>query len=378
MNKPLRILHIVQGMNRGGIETMLMNYYRNIDRSKIQFDFLMTEETVCDYESEIIELGGKIYRLPRISIINPIKYLVSINSFFKSHKEYVIIHSHMNAISTFPLLIGRLNGIPIRIAHSHISTSSHGIKGLLKNTLRYSLRLFTTINFACGNDAGRYLFGNTFNQNETNYLVNNAIDTEKYKFNQSVRNNIRSKLNISDNTIVIGHVGRLTKQKNHNFIIDIFKSFHERNKDSILLIIGNGELKDQIEDKIKKLGIEKNVIFTGVIPNVNEHLQAMDIFLFPSLYEGLSLSLIEAQASGLICFTSDTVDKQSKITNLVEFISLTKEAEFWAGKINRIKDIQYRINQSQSIIDAGYDIKNTSKWLEKFYFEKYNELQKNI
>jgi glycosyltransferase involved in cell wall biosynthesis len=370
----LRILHIVQGMNRGGIETMLMNLYRYINRDDVQFDFMISCIEKSDYEEEILSLGGKIFRMSPINILTPNRYLKDVNRFFKENQNYKIVHSHMNAVSALPLYIAKKNHIPIRISHSHINFGGKGLKGIMKNIIRYPLRRVATHYFACSRDAAIFLFGKNYFEKQNSFILNNAISAEHYVYNPKMRLELRGKYNIEGKT-VFGHIGRFNYQKNHLFILDIFELIHNGNPNAILMLIGDGELRMQIEEKIVKLGLGDSVILTGVVPNVCDYLQAMDIFLFPSLFEGLGMGLVEAQSAGLKCFASDSTPIESEITDLVTFISLNEKAEIWAEKILNVGKEYNRENMLSQIQNAGYDVKTTSKWLEDFYKSKINELK---
>lgn len=367
MKKPLRILQIVQSMNCGGIETMLMNVYRNIDRSIVQFDFMLSCSEKSDYEDEILKLGGKIYRMSSISLFSPNKYLTDVDKFFKTHAEYIIVHSHMNAVSALPLYIAKKNNIPIRICHSH-TTNANGVKGILKWMLKYVLKYVANNYFACSKDAGKFLYGKSFFYKPKCYILNNAIDSQKYIYNPIVKLKLSKQFNIEGKT-VIGHVGRFNPVKNHMFILEIFKLVHDKNQNTVLMLVGDGELRTRIEEKISALKLVDSVILTGVVSNVYDYLQVMDFYLFPSFFEGLGMSLIEAQASGLKCFVSSEVPAESSVSDLVEFISLSQKADFWAEKILSIESNYERKNMLSNIQKVGYDVKITSKWLQNYYIE---------
>ena len=371
MTSQFRVLHIVQGMNMGGIETLLMNFYRNIDRSIIQFDFIVSCKEKSYYEDEIVSLGGKIYRMSSISIVCPYKYLNDVNIFLKNHQEYKIVHSHMNAVSALPLYIAKKNNVPVRICHSH-TNQTVGFKGFLKIILKYPLRLFANNYFACSDEAANFLYGKWFFNTSNCYILKNAIDAPLYTYNLLIRSQIRKHYNINSE-VVIGHVGRFVSVKNHKFILNAFKLIHDKNRNTILMLVGDGELRVEIIEKIKYLGLTESVIFTGSVQNVYDYLQAMDIYIFPSLYEGLGMSLIEAQASGLKCFAADTVPSESAVTNLVEFISLNKSLNIWRDKILDVGNEYTRKNMVSIIQDAGYDVKTSSEWLQNFYVLKNNE-----
>lgn len=366
MKYPIRILHIVTTMNRGGLETMLMNYYRHIDRSKVQFDFLVHRDFEADYDKEIKELGGNVYHL---STLNPLStsYKKSLNDFFKYHSEYKIVHSHLDCMAGIPLKYAKLNNVPLRIAHAHNSNQTKDVKYPLKLFYKRNIKRNANYLFACGDEAGKWMF------NTDNFKVlNNAINAKDYTFNINIRNGKRKEFGISDDSILIGHVGRFFTQKNHEFLIDIFNQFHKDHSNSYLMLVGEGELKTSIQDKVKALGLEDNVIFTGLRSDVNELLQAIDVFLFPSLYEGLPVSIIEAQAAGLPCLISDKVPIECKKTDLVYQLSLEDSVNIWADKIHELSHITRR-NTYEEIKESGFDIVENAKWLENFYIDLYKE-----
>lgn len=361
----IRVLHIVTSMNRGGLETMIMNYYRHIDRKHVQFDFLVHRYQKGAYDDEIEKIGGKIYR---ISKLNPfsLKYRKAIDAFFKNNK-YDIVHCHLDCMSSIPLKYAKKNGIAIRIAHAHSSSQDKNIKYVLKLYYKTQIKKYATDLFACSVDAGNWMFkGNNFT------IIRNAIDSDLYKFNPDIRAAIRKEFNIPENAFTVGHVGRFSTVKNHKFIVEVFLKIHDSNKNSFLLLIGDGELKQEIKDKIKELNLDNNVIFAGIRKDVSNILQAMDVFLFPSLYEGLPLSLIEAQSSGLKCFISDRVSSESIITNNVKLISLSKSPKEWADRILKYKDGYDRLDCSYFVKCSGFDIIENSNLLESYYINEFD------
>lgn len=366
-SKPVRILHIVTYMGRGGLETMLMNYYRHIDKSRVQFDFLVHRDFEADYDGEILDLGGKIYRISRLNPFS-FKYHKELNDFFKNHPEYQIIHVHQDCMSSIALKIAMKNKVPIRIAHSHNANQDKNIKYLIKRFYMRSIPRYATALFACGEDAGNWMFeGKSFR------ILNNAIDSNLFKFNTDIRDEVRNDLNLN-NKFVVGHVGRFDLQKNHSFLIDIFYEIQKIRTDSILLLIGSGNGELTIKEKVKKLNIEDKIIFMGVRNDVNKLMQAMDIFVFPSLYEGLPVTLIEAQASGLPIIKSDNVPDQCTITNNVHTLSLEESPIIWAKKIFEVCINFERKNISSEIISAGYDISSNAKWLENYYLNEVSKI----
>jgi glycosyltransferase involved in cell wall biosynthesis len=363
----IRVLHVLSSMNRGGMETFIMNIYRNIDKKKVQFDFLLHTQEECAYNDEIRSLGGKIFSVPsrRNGVLKNRKAL---DNFFKEHPEYRIVHQHVSSLTyVAPLKIAKKNGVPVRIVHSH--NTQQGGSRIHKYIHKYNqlfIESFATHYFACSNLAAKWLYPR---KQYKFILINNGIETEKFIYNTEIRDEYRKKFDI-ENKFVLGHVGRFSPQKNHDFLIDIFKEIHDENNDCVLMLIGDGELRTKIENKVKKLGLQNDVIFTGIRSDIAELYQAMDLFVFPSLYEGLGIVLIEAQASGLKCFTSNkVVPKDVNVTGLVNFLDLDKSAQYWANRIMTNKN--YRRNLTlDTIKGAGYDVYQIATNLQKWYEEK--------
>lgn len=360
----IRILQVVTHMNRGGLETMLMNYYRNIDRSQIQFDFLTHRDYDGDYGKEILSMGGKIYHLP---VLNPFsrKYKKRLTEFFDHHSEYRIIHVHQDCMSSVILKVAKKKNIAVRIAHSHSTSQDKNLKYFVKMYYRRQIPYFSTNLFACSVDAGKWMFGR-----HKFAVLNNAIDADKFRFDDTKRTIMRDRLQIREGELLVGHVGRFCYPKNHSFLIDIFNTIRKRIS-SKLILVGDGELKKDIEQKVKAYGLEDKVIFTGVISDVSEIMQAMDVFVFPSNYEGLPVTLIEAQAAGLPCLISDKIPVECKITDLVRQIPLTKSAEEWADQVIEFGKMN-RKNTLLEIRNAGFDIKEGAKHLQDFYYSCAN------
>lgn len=364
--QPIVVAQIMGKWVGGGVEAVIMNYYRNIDRTKIQFDFICDSDSTNIPYDEIKKLGGKVIICPPYQKI--LKYEKFLIDLFKKN-NYKIVHSNINALSVFPLRAAKKAGVPIRIAHSHSTTNKkEWKKNLMKQALRPFSKKYATDYFACTEHAGRWLFGDrTFEQGKV-YILNNAIDLDKYKYNQKIRKNIRKELGINDDTLVIGHIGRFVAQKNHTFLIDIFNELHKKKKDSILLLIGQGPLMDEIKEKVEMLGISDSVKFLGQRGDVDELYNVMDLFLFPSLYEGLGMVLIEAQANGLPCIASTEVPCIAKVSDKIEFIDLEKPINKWISAIKTMNYDDRKIN-FELIGKLGYDIKIESNKLEKKYLK---------
>ncbi|WHY90971.1 glycosyltransferase family 1 protein [Neobacillus cucumis] len=367
MSKTIRVLHVVVNMNRGGAETLIMNLYRNIDRSKVQFDFLTCREGVFD--SEIKELGGKIHRIPYINEVGHVRYIKSLNQFFSEHNYYSIVHSHLNRMSGFVVRAAKKNGIKYCISHSH-NTGGEG--GILAKGYKWYSGLFIPSNsdytFACSKAAAKWLYGKKSTEAK---LLNNGIEPEMFLYQPDVRRIKRKEIGISDQ-FVIGHVGRFTKQKNHRFLIEIFAEFVKRNPNSTLILCGDGVLRNDTEKRVKELNIQDKVKFLGIRSDIHQLLQAFDIFLFPSLHEGLPVTLIEAQAAGIPCLISNEITREVDLgADLIKFLKLTNK-DLWVAELEKI--MAQKINRDtpklKMLRERGYDIKNTAKSLQDFYLAK--------
>ena len=331
--EPIRIAQIIGKWVGGGVEAVVMNYYRHIDRNKIQFDFICDDDSTNIPYEEIEKLGGKVILIP------PYQKL------FKYHKElkkvlkegnYKIVHSHINTLSVFSLYAAKCAGIPVRIAHSHSTTNKkEWKKNLVKQVLRPFVKVFATDYFACTEHAGRWMFGNKNFEKGNIYILNNAIDFKNFTYNVNERNSIRKELNINSDDYVLGHIGRFVEQKNHNFLIDLFYEYYKLNDKAKLMLIGQGPLQKEIIKKVDDLGLSKNVIFLGQRNDANKLYQAMDLFVFPSLYEGLGMVAIETQISTIPCICSEEVPKEAKISNYIIYEKLEKGPKEWALIINR-------------------------------------------
>lgn len=362
---PIRILQVVTQMTRGGLETMLMNYDRHIDHSKVQFDFLEHRDTVTDYDREILELGGMIHRLPRLNPMSP-AYLKALDRFFAEHPEYRIVHSHLDCMAGIPLKAAKKNGVPVRIAHAHSSNQVKDAKYPLKLYYKRDIPTYATHLYACGEEAGRWMFnGHPFS------VLNNAIDCTAFQYNEDIRRKYRDELGVSEHTILVGHVGRFMQAKNHLFLIDTFSALLERQPDSKLLLVGRGDLEQSVREKAETLKISDKIIFAGVRNDVNRLFQAMDVFVLPSLFEGLPLVLVEAQSAGLPCVISDHVPPEcEKARDLVRFLPLEVGADRWAEEILRSAKIVRRDTLAE-IQASGFDIRENALKLQQFYLDHW-------
>lgn len=366
MEAPIRILQVVTYMGRGGLETMLMNYYRHMDREKIQFDFLVHRDFEADYDREILSLGGRIFRVSRLVPWSG-RYRQELRDFFRQHPEYKIVHVHQDCLSAVALQCAKESGVPVRIAHSHNVQQDKNIKYLIKlHYMKYITRYATDL-FACGEDAGQWMFGHM-----PFTVLKNAIDPERYLPDPQVRARIRHEFCLK-NYLVIGHVGRFSHQKNHTFLLDIFGEIVDNHPMVKLLMVGGGDGMESAREKAQAMGIADHVIFTGVRSDVPQLMQAMDVFVFPSLYEGLPVTMVEAQAAGLPCVISDRVPGECVVTKgLVTVKKLTDDPGEWAAHIlSQVKTP--RKDHTAEIRGAGYDIGAAAKHLEMFYLAKSEE-----
>lgn len=363
----VRILQAVNIMDRAGLETMLMNYYRHVDRDKIQFDFLTHRSQYGAYDEQIKKMGGQVYHAPRLYPNNYAQYFKYMKRFWKEHPEYSIIHSHIDAMSYFPLKSAKENKIPIRIAHSHSSKLDRDIKFPIKYVALKHIDTVANVNFACGSVAGKFMFPNTDFK-----VINNAIELDTFAFNEAKREAKRKELGL-ENQFVIGHVGRYCYIKNQTFLLNILKHVLQEKKNSHLLLIGQGEDQDKLKHKIHDLGIEDHVSLLIDRADVAELYQTMDIFVMPSLFEGLPVVGVEAQANGLPCIVSDRISKEIMLTNNITMMGLEEGAKQWASQI--LNCTQLRNGKArQELSKAGYDIEVEAPKLQKIYFELLNQL----
>lgn len=369
--EPIRIASVIGRYIGGGVEAVTINYYRNIDKNKVQLDFICDEDSTNIPYEEIEKMGGKVIIIPSYS--KPFKYHKALKRVLKEG-NYKIIHSNINTLSVFSLFAAKCAGVPVRIAHSHSTTNKkEKKKNLMKQVLRPFSKVFATDYMCCSELAGRWLFGNKEYDKGNVYLLNNAIDLDKFKYNESLRKKKRKEFGIKDNTLVIGHIGRFVAQKNHDFLIDIFNEIHKKNNNSILLLAGQGPLMEDIKNKVKELNLEDSVKFLGQRNDANELYQAFDVFLLPSLYEGLPVVGVEAQASGLLCYLSDDMTKETKVLDITKFMSLNNTPEEWADNI--LDDVKKykRIDTSKEMTAKNFNIKEEAKKLEEYYLNLYNK-----
>ncbi len=363
----IRVLHVVGRMALGGTQTMIMNVYRHIDRTQMQFDFLVHTKDECFYDKEIIKLGGRIYRTERFNIINWLSYKKFWNNFFPEHEEYKIVHVHINSSAAICLSIAKRHG-RIAVVHSHCTNPTEkSLRSCAFRIFAYPIRYIADYFFACSEEAGETRFGKRVTKSKNYKVFKNGIDVKSFCFQKEIRKVIREKYDISEEKFIIGHVGRFYFQKNHRFLLEIFKKVNEKYSNTELWMIGTGELEKKIRTQVQNMGMGKKVRFIGETSHVSEYLQAMDIFVFPSFYEGLGIAVVEAQAAGLPCIISDVIPNEADMgCGLVKRLSLEDSAEDWADAIVAAKDVS-RIDTSDYLRRAGFDIETVSKELQNFY-----------
>lgn len=364
MNK---LLCIVGGMNAGGAETFLMKIYRELDKNKYQMDFCVTSEKEGFYDKEIIQMGGNIYKI-KSKTKNPIRNFMDIKRIVKNNKYNNVIRISQNSISTIDLLAAKLGGAKNTIFRS---SNSDACSSLIANICHYLFRpisyMIPKLKVAPSDKAAIFMFGSRNFKKGNVLILNNSFDLKKYEFDELFRDEIRSEFNIPENSIIIGHVGRFSSQKNHVFIIDLATKILEKNKNVYFFLIGVGELEKDIKETVKKNKIEKNVIFLGVREDVNKLYSAFDIFILPSLYEGMPNCVLEAQVSGLTCLVSNRITEKVNITDNVKFLDISTINE-WYNQISNI-NLCNRINKTKVLKANNYDIKDYINTVCKYFFK---------
>lgn len=362
----IRILHVIGSMNCGGAENLIMNIYRKIDKTKIQFDFVVHTKEHCFFDDEILDMGGKIFRTEKYVIKNHVSYKNWWRKFLQEHTEYGVIHGHINSSAAIYLKEAKRQK-RYTIMHSHISNSGGGIKGVLKDIIQYPIRFYADQRIGCSDDAAKWLYGKEIAEKEDTLIVKNGIDGRHFQYDPSSRIRIRDQFHIEDETKIYIHVGRFMTQKNHPFLIDIFQCIQKKQPNAELWLLGEGEEKEKIVRKAESLGLSKKIRFLGVRADVPPYLHAADVFLFPSLYEGLPLTIVEAQAAGLPVLTSGAVPKEADIgAGLLHWLSLSDPQEKWADMAIELS-IGDHVDTYEQVLASGYDINNTVQCLVEIY-----------
>ena len=368
-NGPVRVLQVLGGTSLGGAESRVMDSYRHLDRSRIQFDFCVHSQEEGFFDKEIESLGGHIYRVPRFQVVNWLAYRKAWKDFFREHPGYVAVHGHMTSTASIYLPIAKAAGVPLTIAHARSAGVDPGLKGAMTRFLRRNLGKKADVCLTCSRLAGEAVFGKKMVEAGRVTTVPNAIDAREFAFSEKKRKQKRTELGIGEQEFVIGHVGRFGHMKNHAFLLDVFAEICRKVPDSRLLLVGEGGLMDSVREKATSLGLSDRVIFTGNQAQVADFYMAMDFFVFPSIFEGLPGSVIEAQAAGLRCLVSDSVTDEVLITPLAQAHSLSDKASVWAQNVLERRSYE-REQMEQAIKEAGFDVSDQVKFLEKLYLQE--------
>lgn len=354
MHNPKRVLHVLGSLGLGGAESRIMDLYRNIDRNEMQFDFVTHSSKEEHFEKEIRQLGGNVYRIPRFKVYNWFGYKKAWKRFFSEHSEFCAVHGHMTSTAALYLPIAKRQGAPLTIAHARSAGVPAGIKGLFTRFLRFPLKYRADYCLACSKEAGEAVYGKRWMEEGRAEVIPNAIDAAKYVYQEAVRDKIRKELNIEEK-LVIGHVGSFRMPKNHAFLLQVFAQIYRKRKDACLLLLGEGELMEEVKKQAEELAIAEAVHFLGNRADVSPYYQAMDFLVFPSFFEGLPGTIVEAQTAGLSCLLSDTITKEVKVTKLVAFYSLERPAAEWADYVLAHTGYERR-DRLEEVRKAGFDI----------------------
>ena len=381
MSSPIIVLHVVGRLDIGGAESRIMDLYRNIDREKVQFHFVQHTSDRCAFEEEVERLGGRVYHVPRFNVKNYFTYKKAWKGLFQAHPEIKVVQGHMTSTAAIYLPIAKKAGVEITIAHARSAGVDPGLKGHLTRFLRRDLYKKCDYRFTCSGMAGESVFGDQNQISRKATFIPNAIDVDKFKFNKEVREQIRYELGIKDK-FVIGHVGRFSHMKNHKYMLQILEQCikiekEKRLPETVLMFLGDGELKEEMMEQAVAMGISSRVLFMGNKRDVYRYYQAMDYFLLPSLYEGLPGTAVEAQASGLKGIMSDSVTAEAVVTDLIQMRSIKEEPKIWAEEIMRASQKQTedscgdeevrRSSYAEVVKQASFDVKEQAKRMQKFY-----------
>lgn len=367
--EPIRVLHNIASLHFGGAQAFLMNVYNNIDREKVQFDFVVTPEEKKDLYEQVEQMGGRIFVCPKYTGKNHFAYCRWWNDFFAEHPEYHVIHGHVRSTASIYLKIAKKYGL-VTIAHSHSTSNGSGISAIVKNIMQLPIRHTADYLFACSDKAGKWLYGEKATKQPNYRMIPNGVDLKRFAFHEEKRRQMRNQLKITEDTFVVGHIGRITVPKNHQFLVELFAAYHTENPKSRLLLVGDGELFEAVQQQCTQLGIREAVIMVGSKTNTEDYYQAMDIFVFPSLWEGLPVSVVEAQANGLVCLLSDVITRDVDLTDQVKYLSLNEKSR-WINEIARAcpKPRTAATPENRRKLQP-FDASVVAKQLQDFYLEQ--------
>ena len=371
-NRPIRVLHVVTHLNRNGLESRIMDIYRNIDRSKVQFDFMIHREDLGDFGEEIQKLGGKVYHMPRITPRHFIRYIKELDRFFTEHKEFKIVHAHLNSLCTWVLRAAYNHGVPVRIAHSRNASMEKNLRGIPKMISKQFVNRYATDRFGCSQMAGDWLFGKRYSRGKTFRVIPNAFQVDRFVWDPILREKKREELGVSDNTVFLD-IARLSEQKNHIYLLMIFEEIKKIIPNAVLLLAGAGECEDKIKTYIINHNLSDSVSMLGARSDAAELYQAADMFLFPSKYEGFGTVVIEAQMTNLPVIASNTIPSETKLCDCVEFLSIKSLPQCWAEKAAELLKTSIRKDNLMILQKAGFDIRKQYILMQEFYLNKYKE-----
>lgn len=364
----MKVLQVGLSFNPGGIESFVMAYYRELSKQKVRFDFISMFPHLA-YEEEIASLGGKVFHT-RDARKHPLQFSRQMGKILRIGR-YDAVHVNMlSAANIVPLIVARKHKVPVVIAHSHNSSTPGLVRNLMHRINRPLIPVFATEYFACSELAGEWLFSDKIRKSAQYHVIHNALDLEKFAFRQSERNEIRRELGV-EGKFVLGHVGRFEEQKNHEFLLEIFREVASACENAVLLLVGEGELQEVIRKKARDYGIENRIQFLGIRKDVAKLWKGMDVFVFPSLFEGLPIVALEAQASGIQSVMANTITSEVKLIDKVEFLSLQDSPKKWSQIILSYKGEERKEEENavikQSFAEAGYDIESAAKTLLSYY-----------
>lgn len=359
-DEPIRVAQIMGKLWAGGVEMVVFNYYRAIDKSKIQFDFYYDADSTVEPPQDLIDMGARFYKLPPYQKLP--KYIRELKKHLKEN-QYLIVHSHLNTLSVFPLFVAWMSRVPVRIAHNHSVPAGKEIgRDTLKMFLRLFAKVFPTDYFACSEKAGRWMFGNKAFDSGRVFVLKNATDFSRFRPTYEKTEALKKKLGLKDK-FVVGHIGRFTYAKNHNFLLDVFSKISAKRENAILLLVGDGELHQAIIDGIKEKGLDGKVVFAGQVSNPELYYSLADVIVIPSIFEGLSLATIESQIAGVPSVVSDAIPEEAVISNGVRRLKLTDRS--WADVAVEIADMKVFLDERSREYDIRYAVKKLENWYLK-------------
>ena len=369
MMEPIRVLHNIASLHFGGSQAFVMNIYDNIDREKVQFDFIVAPEERKDLYDQVEKMEGRIFVCPKYTGKNHFAYCKWWDDFFTEHPEYHVIHGHVRSTASIYLEIAKKHGL-VTIAHSHSTSNGSGFSAVVKDIMQQPIRHQADYLFACSDKAGKWLFGEKALTQPNYRMIPNGVDLQRFAFNDDKRNLMRNELGIAEDAFVLGHIGRITTPKNHKFLVELFAEYHKESSNSKLLLVGDGELFEAVKQQIAQLGINDAVVMVGSKTNTEDYYQAMDVFVFPSLWEGLPVSVVEAQANGLPCLLSDVITHDVDLTDQIQYLSLN-EKKIWLKEIATIQEKKRSGATTENKMKLQpFDATDVAKQLQDFYLKQ--------